>query len=87
MPARNDWPARGVTVATHPLLAQLRESRKALGFTQEAIAAAIGTTKQTVVAWERGTNDPHLHFLAAYAEAVDLDLMLASRKAVADGPS
>lgn len=51
----------------------LREWREHFGLTQETLADRIGTTKGTVSRMEKSTREPNLGYLAAFAEALDID--------------
>jgi len=43
-----------------PMKNRLRELREAKGLTQEELAKALGVTRQTVIAIEKGKYDPSL---------------------------
>jgi transcriptional regulator with XRE-family HTH domain len=51
----------------------LREWREHFDLTQETVAGRIGTTKGTVSRMEKSTREPNLGYLAAFAEALDID--------------
>lgn len=65
---------------THPLIDQLARARDQRGITQEAAAARMLTTKQSVHSWEAGKTDPRLGSIAAYAEALGYDIVLAPKR-------
>ncbi|MDG4774037.1 helix-turn-helix transcriptional regulator [Solwaraspora sp. WMMD792] len=48
------------------------QHRKAVGFTQEGLAAHLYIDRTTVARWERGETDPHPAVRARLAEALDL---------------
>ena len=52
------------------LMPGLRARRKAAGLTQEDLAAAMGCTRQAVVAWERGDVLPTADRLPQLAKAL-----------------
>lgn len=52
------------------LMPGLRARRKAAGLTQEDLAAALGCTRQAVVAWERGDVLPTADRLPQLAKAL-----------------
>ncbi len=59
------------------LAKKLREIRIRLGLTQTEMAQQVGgtqLTKRDVSAFERGTNEPNLLVLLAYARSADLSL-------------
>ncbi len=43
------------------IISRLREYRQKQGLTQEALAEALGVTRQTVIAIEQGKYQPTLH--------------------------
>ena len=51
--------------------ADLREWRRAAGLTQEELAARVGVSRMTVVAWERGANEPQRGNRAALHRLVE----------------
>lgn len=44
----------------HTLKNRLRELRQEMGITQEGLAEALGVTRQTIIAIEKGKYDPSL---------------------------
>lgn len=50
------------------------QHRKAVGFTQEGLAAHLYVDRTTVARWERGETDPHPAVRARLAEALDLPI-------------
>ncbi|MFV2083928.1 helix-turn-helix domain-containing protein [Micromonospora sp. LOL_021] len=50
------------------------QHRKAIGFTQEGLAAHLYIDRTTVARWERGETDPHPAVRARLAEALDLPI-------------
>lgn len=50
------------------------QHRKAVGFTQEGLAAHLYLDRTTVARWERGETDPHPAVRARLAEALDLPI-------------
>jgi transcriptional regulator with XRE-family HTH domain len=57
-----------------PFRVFLREWRDYRGLTQEQVADRIGTTKSSVSRWESSNRVPTLTVMAAYAEALDIEL-------------
>jgi putative transcriptional regulator len=49
----------------------VRPARQAVGLTQAALAAAVGVTRQTVVAVEAGDYAPSVYLALALAEQLD----------------
>ena len=49
---------------------RIREAREALGWSQERLATAIGTTQQTVQRWESGVTDPKGSQIKAISKAM-----------------
>lgn len=49
----------------------LRERRHELGITQEALAAAVGVSRQTVIATERGDYAPSVYLALRIAGALE----------------
>lgn len=59
--------------------ARLRDQRKELGLTQEALAHAVGASKRAVIDWEKDVAAPNATYLAAMAAAgVDVQYLLIS---------
>ena len=52
----------------------IRNARKSLGLTQEALAEKLGTAAQTVSKWERGESLPDSALLPELADALQLSL-------------
>lgn len=48
----------------------IQVTRQAVGLTQEALAAAVGVSRQTVAKWETGETSPDLQHAAALADAL-----------------
>lgn len=67
--------------ATIPLSTMIRERRKALSLTQDALAALLGVEQTTVSAWETGQNRVDVERLPALADALGIDLAAAARAA------
>lgn len=53
-------------------LKYLRNRRRRLGLTQQAMAALMDTTQPEVSKFERGLVDPHLSTVARYIRALEL---------------
>ena len=53
---------------------QIRERRRALGLTQEQMAAALGVTAPAVHKWEKGVTCPDVALLPALARLLEIDL-------------
>lgn len=64
-----------------PLINEIAARRVALGLSQEAVAARIGVRGVTVSWWETGRCSPPLPRLLAYADAVGLQVLVASKPA------
>lgn len=60
----------------HPIVAQLRAARLKQGLSQAAVARRIGVPQNTLWAWEVGRYTPLLDAVAAYAQALGLQLTL-----------
>ncbi len=61
--------------------------RKKRNLTQEALAEAVGVTRQTVAKWENGESVPDLELAGKLADALDVsldDLAEAPREELAD---
>jgi len=58
-----------------PFRLYLAEWREAKGLSQEALAGRLDTTDVTISRWETGKRRPDLDALAAYAEALGIELM------------
>jgi len=50
----------------------VRKRRKELGMTQNDLACRVKVSRQTVIAWERGSVMPDLNNLGALEEALNL---------------
>ena len=55
---------------------QLKQYRKISGFTQEQLAAAIGTAKSTVSMYESGKREPDFETVKAISEALNVSMSL-----------
>lgn len=65
-----------------PALGQLlRRRRDELGIGQEALAARLGVTQQTVSRWEMGLSTPRPARLGELAQVLDLDATVLHRLA------
>jgi transcriptional regulator with XRE-family HTH domain len=49
---------------------RIREAREARGWTQDELAARIGSTGMTVSHWETGRRTPHPRWLVKLADAL-----------------
>jgi len=54
----------------------IRQVRKALGFTQERLADLVGVKHPTVCRWEKGQIEPRRQHKAAIAKALHVDMNL-----------
>ena len=52
----------------------IQSRRRAIGLTQEQLAAALAVARQTVAKWEAGDSVPDLANAGALAEALDVSL-------------
>ena len=52
----------------------IRQARKARGWTQEQLASAIGTTQQTINRWESGQTEPKVSDLRKISNALGITL-------------
>lgn len=57
-----------------PMNTVIREKRKALGLTQEEVAAALGVTAPAVNKWEKGATAPDIALLPPLARLLGVDL-------------
>lgn len=64
----------------HPLVAQLREIRKARKMSQGAVAIRASVDRLTIWRWENGVHTPALAELAAYARVFDLGIGLVGER-------
>lgn len=53
---------------------KITEVRKSRGFTQQALAQAVGLTQGAVAHWESGRRQPPLAMLRKIAEALGVDV-------------
>ena len=53
---------------------KIAEVRKSKGFTQQALAKAVGLTQGAVAHWESGRRQPPLAMLRKIAEALGVDV-------------
>ena len=53
---------------------RIADARNARGWSQEQLAAAIGTTQQTVQRWETGQTDPQVSKVAAISAALGVTM-------------
>lgn len=65
----------------------LARRRKALGLSQEELAAKIGVSRQAVSKWETGDSTPDLNRLLALAEALDTSLDTLCGREAAEPPA
>lgn len=61
-------------IATHDVGALLRQARERAGWSQERLAAAVGTSQGAVSAYERGARQPRVDQVARILAALDLQL-------------
>jgi len=60
---------------------RLREERKRLGFTQDAMAAACGSSKRTQILFEQDVHVPNgAYFAAAYKLGADVSYLLVGAR-------
>lgn len=57
-----------------PMNSVIREKRKALGLTQEQVAAYLNVSVPAVSKWEKGTTSPDISLLAPLARLLKIDL-------------
>ncbi|QSB02008.1 helix-turn-helix domain-containing protein [Methylomonas sp. EFPC1] len=66
---------------------RLREERDRLGFIQEKLAELLGTTKKTVIDYEKGNTSPKADFLAALAGiGADVNYIVTGNRTVVYEP-
>ncbi|MFG2650976.1 multiprotein-bridging factor 1 family protein [Streptomyces sp. NPDC048436] len=53
----------------------LKDRRKALGYSQEKMAAGLGVDRTTVGRWDRGETEPHPEYRPKLAELLHVDLV------------
>lgn len=51
--------------------ARVREGRRAAGLTQQGLAAAVGVSRQTIIAMETGDYAPSVYLALKVAKALD----------------
>lgn len=71
-----------MSYALEDLAAQLREAREKQGFSQRELSALAGVPQSHISKIESGNVDLRLSSLAAIANTLDLELILAPRKTV-----
>jgi transcriptional regulator with XRE-family HTH domain len=57
-----------------PFADRLVSARRARGLTQAALATRVGVHVMMVSAWERGLNQPRLHYLTGLAGSLEVTL-------------
>lgn len=67
---------------TNPIAAHLRERRFELGLTQQAVAAAAGTSHTAISRLERGSHTPNLAKLQRIAAVLDEELLVCFQRMV-----
>jgi DNA-binding XRE family transcriptional regulator len=67
---------------TNPIAAHLRERRFELGLTQQAVAAAAGTSHTAISRLESGTHTPNLATLRRIAAVLDEELLVCFQRTV-----
>jgi len=67
---------------TNPIAAHLRERRFELGLTQQAVAAAAGTSHTAISRLESGTHTPNLPTLQRIAAVLDEELLVCFQRTV-----
>src|SRR5579859_6593718 len=60
-------------MSMHDVGQYLAQCRKVAGYSQEAVARALGITSKSVYEWERGTYAPKSEVLAQYIDLVKAD--------------
>jgi DNA-binding XRE family transcriptional regulator len=65
-----------------PIAAHLRERRFELGFTQEEVAQAAGTSHSAISRLEKGTHIPQLPTLQRIAAVLDEELLVCFQRTV-----
>jgi DNA-binding XRE family transcriptional regulator len=65
-----------------PIAAHLRERRFELGFTQEEVAQAAGTSHSAISRLEQGTHIPQLPTLQRIAAVLDEELLVCFQRTV-----
>ena len=73
-PPKGEEPSKAPTDLDREIGARIRQRRQALGFTQEALADAIGLTFQQVQKYEKGANRISVGRLQQIAAALQTDL-------------
>ena len=53
---------------------RIADARNARGWSQEQLAAAVGTTQQTIQRWETGQTDPQVSKVAAISAALGVTM-------------
>ena len=69
-----------IPLAKYPLLAQLRDRRKAQGLIIDELAEEIGVSPTILGQWERGVRAPTFFNLCAWVQALDLELSLGPKE-------
>lgn len=62
------------------LTRQLRAARWSDDVTQTDVALRIGSHRNSLQAWEMGTNNPQLRSFVAWADALGFDVVLRPRR-------
>ena len=65
----------------------IAEARRKKGYTQEALAEALGVTRQAVSRWESGSAYPETENLVRLAKLLDLDLNYLLKGEQSETPS
>ncbi|MGW4406562.1 helix-turn-helix domain-containing protein [Nonomuraea sp. NPDC004702] len=73
-----------MTLALHALVAELRDRRYELGWTQQAVARRLHVSQNAVSQWESGRSLPPLDRLESYAAVLGLRVALIPADAVKD---
>ncbi len=63
----------------------IQKLRRARRFSQEALAEAVGVSRQTVAKWESGESVPDLHMAAALAELFGTSVDYLAERRPGDG--
>jgi len=61
-----------MATATQALPQSLRAARKALGYSQAALAKRVGITQSAISSFERGTTTPTIATLKALSSALEI---------------